>query len=479
MKKIISLLIFSSFFILFLLPPKDPDLGWEIRCGELVIKSLNFCTPDRFSLLMPGYNWINNRWIFQVLVYSLNSAFGIWGISLAGACIFTLTLYLLFNTWKSTIIEKAIAGGIIYAIAFSNFVLGLRAQSLTTFYFALTLFILERTKTLSWKKYCLFLVLMLVWVNSHGGFILGLGIISLRMLDNSIGRLPKLSFQSIKELSLIPSLFLVSLINPFFAGVYEDIIYHQAQSGLDKIIAEWVPPSLPMKLMIAFFFLFLTILLLLKPTRHKMIKVIELAGFMYLAITARRHLPYFFIMFFTVLFSSFPYLKISHGLRSLENRSLYRKIMISASACVLALLLIYFFPSQARQNSDWHSYCYEGVLNFPCNAVDFIRKNNLDGNFFDTYEWGGFLVWQLPNSKVFVDGRMPAWRHPSGKSPYTIFLETIRTENGWVETLTANNVNRILINRGTFMDLALRNTRQTQWKKVFEDNLSTLYVNNN
>ena len=26
------------------------------------------------------------------------------------------------------------------------------------------------------------------------------------------------------------------------------------------------------------------------------------------------------------------------------------------------------------------------------------------------YQYGGFLLWWLPDEKVFIDGRMPAWR---------------------------------------------------------------------
>jgi len=80
---------------------------------------------------------------------------------------------------------------------------------------------------------------------------------------------------------------------------------------------------------------------------------------------------------------------------------------------------------------------------------------NEGGIIYNRYEWGGYLIWQLPDYKVFVDGRMPAWPTPSGKSPYTIYLETLQNQPGWQDTLKEYNVSWLLISPGTFMDLLI------------------------
>lgn len=113
---------------------------------------------------------------------------------------------------------------------------------------------------------------------------------------------------------------------------------------------------------------------------------------------------------------------------------------------------------------------------YPCEAVDFLKKQPQKGNIFNRYEWGGFLIWQLPESKIFVDGRMPAWQTPSGKSPYTIYLETLQTQPGWQETLESYNINWILISPNTFMDLLLApNPENFGWEKAYRDKISVIY----
>ena len=43
---------------------------------------------------------------------------------------------------------------------------------------------------------------------------------------------------------------------------------------------------------------------------------------------------------------------------------------------------------------------------FPVKACDFIREHKLPGPLFNTYYWGGFLMWYLPEYPVSIDGRL-------------------------------------------------------------------------
>jgi len=49
---------------------------------------------------------------------------------------------------------------------------------------------------------------------------------------------------------------------------------------------------------------------------------------------------------------------------------------------------------------------------YPTTAVTYL-KNTLDSrdgrNIFNWYGWGGYLIWQLPEYKTFIDGRMAVW----------------------------------------------------------------------
>ena len=58
-------------------------------------------------------------------------------------------------------------------------------------------------------------------------------------------------------------------------------------------------------------------------------------------------------------------------------------------------------------------YANESVENkkYPLHAMNFIKTHLPQGNIFTIYEWGGYFDWKLPEKRVFIDGRMPSFRH--------------------------------------------------------------------
>jgi len=52
---------------------------------------------------------------------------------------------------------------------------------------------------------------------------------------------------------------------------------------------------------------------------------------------------------------------------------------------------------------------------YPDHAVAYLHTHAPTNNIFSTYDWGGYLIWQLPEKKVFIDGRMPSWRWAANK----------------------------------------------------------------
>ena len=43
-------------------------------------------------------------------------------------------------------------------------------------------------------------------------------------------------------------------------------------------------------------------------------------------------------------------------------------------------------------------------------VTEWLLEQKYEGEGFSEYGWGGYLIWKMPEKKVFVDGRMPSWR---------------------------------------------------------------------
>ena len=69
------------------------------------------------------------------------------------------------------------------------------------------------------------------------------------------------------------------------------------------------------------------------------------------------------------------------------------------NAVALAILLCLFLVSVPR-----HSRFHDPVQ-YPEGAVAYMKTNGIHGRVFHEYVWGGYLVWHMPELKVFIDGR--------------------------------------------------------------------------
>jgi hypothetical protein len=50
----------------------------------------------------------------------------------------------------------------------------------------------------------------------------------------------------------------------------------------------------------------------------------------------------------------------------------------------------------------------------PNQIIQHLKTNPCQGNLFRHYNLGGYLIWQLPETKVYVDGRMgTTWTRPA------------------------------------------------------------------
>jgi hypothetical protein len=67
------------------------------------------------------------------------------------------------------------------------------------------------------------------------------------------------------------------------------------------------------------------------------------------------------------------------------------------------------------------------VEKFPARATAYIEDHNLEGPLYNHFDWGGYLIWQLPRLKVAIDGRTNLHRDER----LLRSVETWAGERGW------------------------------------------------
>jgi hypothetical protein len=420
-------LVFISIFLglLFLLPLTDPDYFWHLKTGEYIFLHRAFPVGDMFSFTHFGQPWVLHEWLFEVVLYGTFAWMGPLGVKLLTTILGMSALGVTYSLLRRITVSPVYAFGLLL-VTFIPFAIGFspRPQLVTYVFFAIFLYVLLSHKYFQATRYLFVLpLIMAVWVNAHGGYIIGIVLIGLFVVcewtshwignecdENKKQRLVRLTFVAIATA-------LASLINPEFLGHW---LYPLQVIGMEttRQIAEWQSPNFQdwgtrvyLILVLAFFASYTYAAR--KPDFTELIipTFLMVAGFM-----AIRHVP-----LAVLTMAPFIAIALSHGpeagLSSLWHRTnlagFYKRwigggkqlgereyLLNWIVLMTIAFGLSLYYPI-------YHAKHEENVNErLPVKAVNFIVANGITGNMFNNYGDGGYLIYRLsPDRKVFIDGR--------------------------------------------------------------------------
>lgn len=219
---VLFLVIFGATFSL----PYNPDLGWHLRNGELVVQTKSVVQQDLFSHTLPGFGFVNHSWLTDVFLYSVYSRFGLLGIALLSSFILALTLLIPFTVFKVSTFSALFSLAAFWLLIRPDY-RGFQAQFMSLFFLGLVFVVWQ--KSLTKKRRLWFLpFLFLFWSNFHGGAPVGL--ITLLILIGSRFLLVFRKGGFLKEFIFYSLVFLVclvvTLLNPSGVKYWENFWLH-------------------------------------------------------------------------------------------------------------------------------------------------------------------------------------------------------------------------------------------------------------
>jgi len=124
---------------------------------------------------------------------------------------------------------------------------------------------------------------------------------------------------------------------------------------------------------------------------------------------------------------------------------------------------------------SWQVYCQE-FLGCSDQAAQIILKDNLNRpDLLTFYDWGGWLIWNYPQIKPSIDGRMHLWRDETG---YSAFKNYYPYEQDWKD-IEESPYNTVLIGKfKPLYDELVVLSEEGKWKLLYEDNNAALFVRN-
>jgi hypothetical protein len=110
----------------------------------------------------------------------------------------------------------------------------------------------------------------------------------------------------------------------------------------------------------------------------------------------------------------------------------------------------------------------------PEKAVEFIRHAGLSGRMLNEYAYGGYLIWTLPEHKVFIDGRSDVYAWTGVLDEYGAWA-TLQTDPTLL--LDKYRIEFCLISQSAPMSHVLQYL--PGWKRLYSDELSIIFARSN
>jgi|GEM_PF-5871335 len=477
----------------------DTDTWWHMASGRCFVENghLPFRNPMSFASDVP---WLPCEWLCDVILYLLMEAGGIDLLIIFRSFLIVVSALLLF------ILVIRIMGLTKYSAAVALVICMLTVMALRPFYlirphliayvlYILFLFpyftILEDSGhdifTGRMKNSILFILYMagltFVTVNCHPTFIFFPGFLMIWLLCHWLSvRLhwaqPRTA-QSKTVAVTLPLICLVSLLNPLGMITALHPFDYVMSHVFTKTIAEFLPPSLftynPPYFQIFLLIDLLTIFSLLKQKRLSCIVI--LLVFTRQALVSSRYLSYLYIFIVPasalVLSAYLPYLKKIADLifKRLRSGVWLKSVSVMTSIALITLSLLLLIQTGRQNYPLYRTMIWD---TFPIDSVTFIRSNNLQGRLFNAFEWGGYLEWELPHLKIFIDAQNDS---AFSESTYMDYMHIIRAGRLWKGLLDYYKVDMVLLRRiPPVLELSSALRRSSQWICVYEDHNAELYL---
>lgn len=466
--KIISVLhplVILLLFVLFLVRGTiylDPDFGWHIRMGQIIIHS-GIPKTDLLTYTMPSFPYVDHEWLTDVVFASLYPHIRMIGLSILFSLLAIASLIIVIP--KDLNKYSVVALLLISPLMLSFF--GVRPQVISWFFVAILIKLVFDKRV--WRSFRLFVpILFLIWANLHGGFLIGFIILFFTSKN----------WQSRKELKSFCLIFILSLaatlVNPYFTQLWSTTLREgwvlSFNPYLKYGIDEWTPlfQRFSTTLLI---FLASSIILLTKYRENLGLAKITLYTLLLIAaISGRRNLPSWLLVALPIYCLC---LKRLFGGTKLKGSHLRVKLYL-----VLLLSSFSIFGIHSRLVFKDTSALSE-TLRYPSEAVRYLQGSTNSGRILSSYAWGGYLEWKLPHQKVFIDGRMPTWiwHAPARESSWAFYdFNTLLRKRDISTVLSSYNITIIIWpKQEVFSTKFIPTLEKNGWKIVYNDPIAIVY----
>ena len=498
--------LFSLFIVLVIVlttyKVEDDDIYWHLATGRFIVENKYVPDKDVFGLTTQNSEWIPFEWGWDVISYGLYNIGGYPALFIFRSLIICLIFYLLFRLLNKFKVNSVISIVLLFLLVFAMLDrLSPRPHLFSYLFLTLILYLFLTFKYFDRDKYfkrLYFLPLIfLLWGNIHMGVIAGGLLLFIFVLSEvliyyipkrfSTSEIKPITKEHLKKLVFISILSaFVLLINPHGLHTYQYAFGHTKMKMLESI-TEWQNPFNGMIdknfiVILYYVFLFGGVIILFYSYKKKDITfaLIYIVFSIYSVRAVRFAVDYEIIMMFFIAESINYFLKSSFkpGLKT-------SKIFFGNPVKIIIAIFFVFILYTAQSNSLYISLKYLRMSGWgmneyyePVGLYKFMSDNNISGVPLNNYESGGYLIWNFPGQKNFIDSRN------LNDDIFNEYMSILFMNPGFDKKLEQYGFDFVIYyepHLAKFPDdmkrkITLYLSTQNNWKLVYWDDMSMLFV---
>jgi hypothetical protein len=453
----------------------DLDIWWHLKVGDWIADHRAFPHVGILSRTAANRPWAAYSWGYEVLLSRSYAWFGLVGFGIFGILLSVAVAYSVFWMVRH-ICGRFWFSCILATISCSAFLFSLmpRPVFFSMVFFSITLALLMtaqrtgRVESLYWLP-----LVFLLWANCHiqfvyGIFVVGLfaGVHLLQQLAARAGVKPEFAQPSTlpieKVLLVLAACLVATCIGPYSYHLYITAFNYAGSTFPYKFIREF--QSLSFRAGSNYVELWLLGATFFIVGRKKQISLFTLALLVITSVVSFRTMrDSWFLCIAAAACIAASWNEEEHTEREPGNT------LPEYAALALGLAFMIFLVAR---NTDFNMHGLDEAISseLPVAAVNFLRQNPQPGPLYNTFDWGGFLTWYMPDYPVAIDGRTDLY----GDDIDLQFFRSSQGDSSYIDDPYINESGIILLQAKE--PLAMVMSGDQRFKKIYQDRLAVIYV---
>jgi hypothetical protein len=476
-RNVFEVYVFALSFFFAARPLSDGDFWWHLKTGEYILNTRSIPRTDFFSFTNYGRAWVAHEWLSEAIFYVIYSSLGFNVLIVVFALLTALAFWIAFKRSSS----NPLIGGTVALIGVWAILpnVGVRPRIFTLLLSSVYLALLGRYVRRAEGREIWWLVpLMVLWVNLHGGFLMGLVLIGLTIVGiplDAWSNREKLSssLPQLKTLFMVlVACMLAACLNPHGIWIYKfpfEIFLSPIQQ---QTVNDWLSPNFHQSEAVPLFMLILGTIaaFALSPKRPKLSEVILFLATLYMTLKSQRHVA---ILALVAVPLMADYLQ--NWITARSDGKLFGPVAPNGgnrrATIVTVLFLLPLVVFAWKLKTTVFEAPAQVAIDAPVKAVEYMQQNRIVGKTLtDPNIWGGYLIWKMPSNPVYIDGRIDMYGDEFVKEYLYITLGYI----DWREPLDRYGVQIAIVAPKSVLATGMRNA--PNWQQVYQDELAVVFT---